>query len=104
ISSLDVSVAVNAAGDATKAAALLRRLLQPAAAEKKTARALSYPGAASVRVQLAASGSKPVVVELPRTEGPRAGPAPSRPGSDTKEKITLANLYTTDGLLGDSDN
>ena len=44
------------------------------------------------------------VVEIPRTEGARPGPVPPRPGSDAKEKVTLANLYTSDGLLGDSDS
>ena len=29
---------------------------------------------------------------------------PARPGSEAKEKLTLANLYTSGGLLGDSDN
>src|SRR5206468_2121261 len=35
---------------------------------------------------------------------PKRGPAPNRPGSEAKEKLTLANLYTSDGLLGDADN
>ena len=70
----------------------------------KTARPLSYPGAASVRIEVVASGSQPTVVVLPRAEGPKRGPAPPRPGSEAKEKVTLANLYTNDGLLGDSDD
>ena len=32
------------------------------------------------------------------------GPAGPRPGSEAKEKLTLANLYTNDGLFGDADN
>jgi Zinc carboxypeptidase len=101
---IDVSVGVQSATDAMKAAAVLRGLTQAADAAKKAARKLSYPGAASVRVAIVASGATPTVVMLARTERPKSGPVPPRPGSETKEKVTLANLYTNDGLLGDSDN
>ena len=101
---IDVSVGVPSMSDATKAAAVLRRLTQAAGTANKTARPLSYPGAASVRVEVVAAGATPIVVALPRTEGPKRGPTPPRPGSEAKEKITLANLFTNDGLLGDSDN
>src|SRR5436190_9771394 len=100
IRSINVSVGVQNPADAAKAAALLRGLRDAARTEKQR---LSYPGAASIRIDVAASGTKPAFVELPRVEGPKRGPAPPRPGSDAKEKFTLANLYTTDGLLGDSD-
>ena len=57
-----------------------------------------------VRVEIVASGTQPIVVEISRAEGPRPGPLPARPGSDAKEKLTLANLYTNDGWLGDSND
>ena len=132
IRAIDVSVTVPAAAAVVNAAATLRRLTGtaptagPAAAARssravrgqappapasaasgaaKTAtRPLSYSGAAMVRIEIAAAGAKPALVEVPRPESPRRGPAPSRPGSDAKEKVTLANLFTNDGLLGDSDN
>ena len=129
IRAIEVSVTVPTAGDAASATATLRRLAQPAAiarpaaaprsgaaAQAKAASApaqpgakieatprISYPGAAMVRVAIATAGANPTVVEIPRTEGPRRGPVPPRPGSEAKEKLTLANLYTNDGLLGDSD-
>lgn len=134
IRSIDVSVTVPTAADVTSAAATLRRLAQasraarPAAAPRSNTAAqgtaspaptpapaqpdasaeapprISYPGAAIVRIQVAASTARPTVVEISRTEGPRRAPIPPRPGSDEKEKVTLANLYTNDGLLGDSDD
>jgi hypothetical protein len=104
IRALDVAVDAGSAANAANAAGALRKLLQPGGPEKKTARPLSYAGAASIRARVVGSGSKPVVVELPRAEIPKRGPTPPRPGSDAKEKVTLANLYTNDGLLGDSDN
>ena len=74
------------------------------AARKDATRSLSYAGAARLRIEIAASDAKPAVVEVARTESARRGPVPSRPGLDAKEKVTLANLFTNDGLLGDSDN
>jgi hypothetical protein len=104
IRAIDVSVGVGSVTDASKAVAVLRRLTQPSATPPKSPRPLSYPGAASVRVEVVAEAARPTRVELPRVEGPKPGPVPPRPGSDAKEKVTLANLYTNDGLLGDSDN
>ncbi len=104
IRAFDVIVTVAGATDTTKAATALRRVLQPAADVKPAARAVSYPGAATVRVHVVAAGVKPIVVDLPRAEAAKAGPIPARPGSDAKEKVTLANLYSIDGLFGDADN
>ena len=104
IRAVDVSVGVPSAADAAKAAAALRRLTQAASTATIAARPLSYPGAASVRIEVLAPGAKPTLIELRRTEGAKPGPTPPRPGSEAKEKVTLANLYTNDGLLGDSDN
>jgi hypothetical protein len=57
-----------------------------------------------IRIEITAVGGRPTIVEIPRTERSRPGPVPPRPGSDPKEKLTLANLFTSDGLLGDSDS
>ena len=35
---------------------------------------------------------------------PKPGPIPSRPGRSAKESLDLSNIYTSDGILGDSDN
>ena len=62
---------------------------------------LAYPGLGSVEVRLA-SGP---VVRIPGRAAPDApGPVAGRPGSGGKGSLDLSNLYTPDGLLGDSDN
>src|SRR5262249_24251417 len=83
---------------AANAAAALHRAAAPAK------RALSYLGAAAVRVTIAAAGVKPAVVELPRSEKARPGPIPPRPGSDAKADATSANLFTRDAAPGDADD
>ncbi len=35
---------------------------------------------------------------------PKLGPVPSRPGKSAKESMDLSNIYSSDGILGDSDN
>ncbi len=61
----------------------------------------AYPGLGSVEVRLA-SGP---VVRIPGRAAPDApGPVAGRPGSGAKGSLDLSNLYTPDGLLGDSDN
>ena len=61
----------------------------------------AYPGLGSVEVRLA-SGP---VVRIPGRAAPDApGPVAGRPGSGGKGSLDLSNLYTPDGLLGDSDN
>jgi hypothetical protein len=110
IRAIEVTVTVPTAAAASSAAATLRRVNAPSptrpvgASPAAPTRPLSYPGAAMVRVAIVASGTNPIVVEIPRAEGPRPGPLPARPGSDAKEKLTLANLYTNDGWLGDSND
>src|SRR5262249_18386193 len=126
IQAIDVSVTMPTAASAANAAAALRRLASPAAMPRSRTgagarrassgkasltpaapvrsatgddkkRPLSYPGAAMVHVEIAAQGTKPAVVEISRSDRPKGGPLPARPGSDAKEKVTLANLYTNDG-------
>ncbi len=104
IRSIDIGVGAQNSVDAAKAVAALRRLTQTPVATTKSPRPLSYAGAASIRVEVSAAGAKSTIVELPRTAAPPRGPEPPRPGSEAKEKLTLANLYTADGLLGDSDS
>lgn len=44
-------------------------------------------------------------VRFPRVEdGARDGPIPERPGSGPKRELDLSNLFTPDGLLGDTDS
>ena len=65
---------------------------------------LSYKGVALVRVHLTAPQGTPVQVDVAPAEAPAPGPIPARPGSGAKENLDLSNLYTPDGLLGDSDS
>jgi len=105
IRAIDVTVTVPTAAAAASAAQTLRRLI--ASPSTRPAGALSYPGAAMIRIEIAAAGARPprpMLVEIPRIERSRPRPVPPRPGSDAKEKLTLANIFTSDGLLGDSDS
>ena len=102
IRTIDISVTARNSADAANAVAALRRLAQ-AVGTPKSPRRLSYGGAASIRIDVAAAGAKPTLVEVRRVAAPPPGPVPPRPGSEAKEKLTLANLYTADGLLGDAD-
>ena len=61
----------------------------------------AYPGLGSVEVRLATGP----VVRIPGRAAPDApGPVAGRPGSGAKGSLDLSNLYTPDGLLGDSDS
>ena len=61
----------------------------------------AYPGLGSLEVRLA---SGPVVRIPGRAAPDTPGPVAGRPGSGAKRSLDLSNLYTPDGLLGDSDN
>jgi Zinc carboxypeptidase len=107
ILAIDVRVTVPTAAAAASAAQTLRRFKAPPSAARPAGErspTLSYPGAATIRIEIATAGGRPTVVEIARTDSPRRKPVPPRPGSDAKERLTLANLYTSDGLLGDADN
>ncbi len=103
-----------AEADATVATEALRALAAgedvPVAAERNEPREaddasesfgpFAYPGLGSVEVRFA-SGP---VVRIPSRAAPEPpGPIPGRPGSGAKRSLDLSNLYTPDGLLGDSD-
>ena len=61
----------------------------------------AYPGLGSLEVRL---GSGPVV-RIPGRAAPAApGPVAGRPGRGAKRSLDLSNLYSNDGLLGDSDS
>ncbi len=101
IERIELSAEVASPADVGRAANVLRALLR--APQASGERSLSYGGALGVRVRLAASGATPVQVELPRAKAPAGGPLGSRPGAAAKADIDLSNLYTNEGLLGDSD-
>ena len=120
IAVLSVAVTLPAAADVTKAAAALRatrgfttptprgRAGGAAAGRGAAAPApeppLSYGGALSLRVELATSGGRPLLVDVARAKAPAAQARGPRPGSEAKDKLALGNLYANEGLLGDSDN
>ena len=92
-----------AAGQDTAAAAEPGGQDDPQAADapEQSDGPFAYPGLGSVEVRLA-SGP---VVRIPGRAAPDApGPVAGRPGSGAKGSLDLSNLYTPDGLLGDSDN
>jgi hypothetical protein len=61
---------------------------------------LAQPGLGSVEVRVGAG----VVRIAGRAEPEGPGPVPGRPGSGAKGDLDLSNLFTNDGLLGDSDS
>jgi len=65
--------------------------------------ALSYENVERVTARLIA-GSRSVEVEASaRAAATAEGPTPPRPGAGAKHDLDLSNLYTPEGLLGDSD-
>jgi len=66
-------------------------------------RTLSYEHVEVVAVRLIA-GSRSVEIEVStRPAAAAATPSPPRPGAEAKHDLDLSNLYTPEGLLGDSD-
>lgn len=67
---------------------------------------LSYPGAASLEVQLVTGTAAPVPVVIARASAPPAPELPParRPGAGAKEALDLSSLFAIEGLLGDSDS
>ncbi|MFQ5742539.1 MAG: M14 family zinc carboxypeptidase, partial [Acidobacteriota bacterium] len=107
LASLSVEVALASGAELRRA----RLSLEPLRADRTAGAAgkapsLSYPGAALLRISLSGPAGERAEVELPRSgeeAGPRPRPLGPRPGAGAKSKLGLANLYTIDGLLGDSD-
>jgi hypothetical protein len=64
---------------------------------------LAYENVAAVSARLVA-GSRSAEIQLSLgTAHARAKPSPPRPGTGPKHDLDLSNLYTPEGLLGDSD-
>ncbi len=64
---------------------------------------LVYEGVPRLSARLTAAG-RSVEVEIPRKPmSPEGGPVPPRPGAEPKHDLDLSNLFTPEGLLGDSD-
>ena len=64
---------------------------------------LGYEGVARIFTRLSAAGSV-AELEVPRKPlSPESGPVPPRPGAEAKHDLDLGNLFTPEGLLGDSD-
>jgi hypothetical protein len=99
---------VTSAGDVTRARTALATLTRPApgtaAGTAATGTPLSYEGIGALRIRLSGPGARPVDVDVPRRAPRTAGLLPRRPGGASKDTLDLSTLYTTDGLLGDSDN
>jgi hypothetical protein len=65
---------------------------------------LPFTGASTMRVRLLSPSGKAVPVEVKGAAASSVdGPLGPRPGSAAKDNLDLSNLYTPEGLLGDSD-
>ncbi len=96
---LDVTVSVASGSAQLKARDALRAL----AGSREPTRALAYPGARSLHIALIATGAPTTSVDIAQPPS-AAGPRGPRPGSEAKDKLDLANLYSVDGLLGDANH
>ncbi len=90
--------------DGVERLALEIELAAPATRDARAAleRALTYPGVREIAVTLVAGGTSQSFRVTRAPEPPEAGPLPARPGAGAKRSLDLSNLYTPDGLLGDS--
>jgi hypothetical protein len=97
---------LGSSAEVARAQAALRALAMGRAATAASAKpALSYRGVRLLRIELAATGAPPVVVDVPPAKGQEpGGPIGRRPGGTAKENLDLSTLYSIDGGLGDSDN
>jgi Zinc carboxypeptidase len=88
--------------------ALLKLAIEVSAEELERARealtgVLSYEHVEVVAARLVA-GSRSVEIGISTRSAPIVGaPSPPRPGAAAKHDLDLSNLYTPEGLLGDSD-
>ena len=88
--------------------ALLKLVIEVSAEELERARealtgVLSYEHVEVVAARLVA-GSRSVEIGISTKPAPIVGaPSPPRPGAAAKHDLDLSNLYTPEGLLGDSD-
>jgi hypothetical protein len=105
------AVRVRSTRDASAARAALDALARrktaapaPAGGARGEPPPLSYAGIETLRIRLMAPGARPIDVDVPRRTPRNAGTLPRRPGGSSKDSLDLSTLYTTDGLLGDSDN
>ena len=69
----------------------------------ESATTLLYVGTSELRILLSAPGAATLETALMQQASLPEGPTPRRPGSGAKPELTLSNLYTPDGMLGDSD-
>ncbi len=101
---LTVEVELDSTAAARKARATLRQIARRVTREDGGEPPLSYTGGKVLRVVLTSSDAQPTRIDVPRIEpDDKDGPISARPGADGKKKLDLSNLYTNDGLLGDSD-
>jgi hypothetical protein len=100
-----VAVRLSALGDMTSTMLALQRVQQERSRSSVESPSLSYEGARTVTIRLAAPDTPSVSIDVARasTADP-AAPTGRRPGLEAKESLDLSNLYTKDGLLGDSDS
>ena len=103
IHSVSLQVKVNSA-DSIISRSAIEELISPKEETSQPTKKhdlLRYKGIALVEVNL--QGGTSFQIENSQ-EPPVPGPIPSRPGRSAKNSLDLSNIYTSDGILGDSDN
>ena len=107
---MDVSVVVPS-GAVTEVAGILAEIGQTRLSPNDTAEAdtsstapsLRFPGLRLLRVEVSSPDDNASVLFIENEEEPEPHSG-RRPGGGNKEDISLGNLYTNDGFLGDGDN
>jgi hypothetical protein len=92
---------LKSARDVTQAKAALDALMKSKPAKDAP---LSYAAIRQLRVRLLAPGATTIDVDVASRTTASAEAFSRRPGGGSKETLDLSTLYSTDGLLGDSDN
>ena len=103
IHSITAQVEVNS-NDINLSQTAIRELLVPDQETSKTStknNPLRYSGIDLVEVKI--QDGTTLKIENQQSP-PKLGPVPSRPGRSAKESMDLSNIYSSDGILGDSDN
>jgi len=103
IHSITAQVEINSTDISLSQAAIEELVVrkQETSEDSQTETPLRYPGINLVEVNIQDGATLKIENQQ---DPPEPGPVPSRPGKSAKKSMDLSNIYSSDGILGDSDN